>query len=487
MRFLLAFLHAALCGRRLGAIALGLALCVAPPAGARAGSLADVLNYSWAVVGGSAESNKVEADGNAIDSTGAVIITGIFERTARFDTSLAKGVFQLTSKGDGDIFLMKFSRDGKPLWVRQFGGPGKDNAFDVTVDQRDNIILSGWFSDEVAFGRTVLKARGATDGFLAKVSPEGEVLWAQQMGGPGRDGANEVAVDPHGNILLSAMSGGTFRVGDVSFENGGFHDAYILKFDPNGRLLWARGTNGSGVERIRAIAADGRGNVYAGFQVRGTFKLGNVTLPPVGEYDGVMTKWSPNGDLLWYSQVATPGQDGVSASAGTRDGAGYFAGVLDGRTVIDGLPVESTGQRSHFILRLSPEGRPDWVVTFTGTEPAGAPEISSFPNGDVLFSAAQMGRTVVARNGKEIATVPANTKARREASAVYLSAAGAVIDRLGPSYADESAGHTSDIGPGGKTFVQTIVFRGEIAYGRDRFAGPGSRNFLLLVGTINRP
>ena len=486
MRFLWAILRAVLRRWRLGAVPLGLALSGSPQPGARAADLAGVLRYSWAVSGGSTQSDKVEADGNAIDSTGAIIAGGIFHGTSRFTTSLGKS-FQLTSRGDGDIFVLKFSRSGELLWSRQFGGPGKDNAFDLTVDRQDNILVSGWFSGEVAFGSTVLKSLGDTDAFLAKLSPAGEVLWAQQMGGAGPDGANEVAVDPQGNILLSAMSGGTFTVGGTSFQNGGFHDAYIIKFAPDGRLIWARNTNGPGLERIRAISSDGLGNVYAGFQVRGTFRIGSLVLEGVGGWDGVMTKWSPSGELLWHAHLATSGDDGISASAGTRDGAAYFAGAVDGRTVIGGLPVESAGKRESFVFKLSPTGRPEWGVTFSGRRPGNALELFTTPNGDVLVSGAQKGLTSVRRNGREIAAIQPSTTARTEATVMLLSSTGELLGRLGPTASEHSTANTCDVGPDGKTFVQSVVFNGDITYGRDRFVGVGQRNFLLVVGTVNRP
>jgi hypothetical protein len=63
-------------------------------------------------------------------------------------------------------------------------------------------------------------------------------------------------------------------------------DMFVVKYDPNGQVLWAKSAGGSEDEYARDIAVDARGNVY----VIGEFKsdgltLGATTLRRKGEGD----------------------------------------------------------------------------------------------------------------------------------------------------------------------------------------------------------
>ena len=54
----------------------------------------------------------------AVDSKGNVIVTGGFEGTIQIDS------VKLASRGGLDIYLAKFDRNGRLLWIRSYGSPG---------------------------------------------------------------------------------------------------------------------------------------------------------------------------------------------------------------------------------------------------------------------------------------------------------------------------------------------------------------------------
>ena len=62
-------------------------------------------------------------------------------------------------------------------WVISAGGKLHDKVRGLAVDPSGNILLTGEFTGEVAFGDLQLKAAGSMDFFVAKVSPEGKFLW----------------------------------------------------------------------------------------------------------------------------------------------------------------------------------------------------------------------------------------------------------------------------------------------------------------------
>src|SRR4051812_8436234 len=71
----------------------------------------------------------------AVDSHGDSVVAGLFSGTADFQPG--SGVTNLTSVGQSDVFVAKYSPAGKLLWAKQFGGgAGKfDNRTIATVQQ----------------------------------------------------------------------------------------------------------------------------------------------------------------------------------------------------------------------------------------------------------------------------------------------------------------------------------------------------------------
>ena len=124
--------------------------------------------------------------GVAVDGSGNVYTTGSFGGTADFDPGV--GVFNLTSAGDQDIFVLKLDSAGNFVWVRQMGGTARlKSGKGVAVDDSGNVYAMGYFEGAVDFapGPSVftLTSVGAQDIFVSKLDSAGIFVWAQQLGG----------------------------------------------------------------------------------------------------------------------------------------------------------------------------------------------------------------------------------------------------------------------------------------------------------------
>src|SRR5690606_19356246 len=65
-----------------------------------------------------------------IDNLGNPIVTGYFEDTVDFDPGA--GVFNLTSAGGDDVFLLKLDINGNFVWARAIGGTGLSRGESVS-------------------------------------------------------------------------------------------------------------------------------------------------------------------------------------------------------------------------------------------------------------------------------------------------------------------------------------------------------------------
>ena len=89
------------------------------------------------------------------------------------------------------------------LWATSVGGPGHDKARGIATDRDGNIYVTGEFSQTARFGKHTLTTHGDLDFFVAKFSPAGECLWARSGGGLLTDRGYAVAADRGGNVYVT--------------------------------------------------------------------------------------------------------------------------------------------------------------------------------------------------------------------------------------------------------------------------------------------
>ena len=136
-----------------------------------------------------------------------------------------------------DIFVSKVNPSGFTEWSVSFGGNQSDRGLGISVDKTGKILVCGFYTGTIDFGNgTSITSNGGQDAFVLKLDEDGQVLWAKGGGSSGNsDRANAVAADSLGNVLIT----GQFS-GDANFDpfnlnaSDGTIDAFILKYYADG-------------------------------------------------------------------------------------------------------------------------------------------------------------------------------------------------------------------------------------------------------------
>lgn len=200
----------------------------------------------------------------AVDDDGNSYATGYFQDTADFDGGPGTAPMTATNR---DAFVAKLDTAGALQWARQFSGAAEEHGNSIAVDANGAVVLTGSFQDTVDFDPGVetfeLSAEGS-DIFLAKLSPNGEFVWARAFGGSEADEGIAVALDSGGSVYASGYFGGRASFGNgTSFTTFGNWDIFVLKLTAAGNPVWARQLGGSSYDITTTIAYDPRGHLYA--------------------------------------------------------------------------------------------------------------------------------------------------------------------------------------------------------------------------------
>lgn len=211
--------------------------------------------------GAGGQSNDI-TNSIAVDASGNVYVVGGFR-----SDNMVIGSTTLTNINSQnlDMFIAKYDGIGNALWAKSARGWSLDDAHSVTCDASGNIYVAGQFdSDSITFGSFTLFNKGITNVFLVKYDTNGNVIWAKSTGGSSDDYGMSVCTDALGNIYVAGFfySDTVLFATDTLINTEGSSDIFILKYDPNGNPQWAKSAAGNSYDYSYSIATDVSGNIY---------------------------------------------------------------------------------------------------------------------------------------------------------------------------------------------------------------------------------
>jgi len=141
-----------------------------------------------------------------------------------------------------------------------------NEAYSMAADALGNVYVTGYFlSSTIIFDHdTLINSSGNNDVFLVKYDKDGNVLWARSFGGSSDDEPLSIAVDKNGNAYVAGyfLSPQLIFGNDTLIDSNNHSDVLLCKFDLNGNALWARHSNGTANDMANSVAVDNSGNIY---------------------------------------------------------------------------------------------------------------------------------------------------------------------------------------------------------------------------------
>ncbi len=324
--------------------------------------------------------------GISSDGEGGVWICGSFTGSCSFDG------YELVSAGATDALIGRLDEGGRVAWLQSFGARGSDLAPDIAASRDGSCVVTGMCSPGTRLGDTTVATAGGSDAVTAKLDRGGQVLWVRTAGGPQPDCGNEVCTDAAGNVLVVGNTYGAMAAGGDRWEHAGGMDSFVLKYSPDGELLWSLPITGPADEQGRGIAVDPAGNVAVAGEFTGTIRLGEASLTAAGgQRDVFVARLSESGALLWARRCGAEGEDYARGVGCARDGSLVVAGVFSGQVAFGPESLRSGGGENLFVLKLTPDGEVVWARGLTGSGVGHGCEIEVTPDGDALVAGDVMG------------------------------------------------------------------------------------------------
>ncbi len=172
--------------------------------------------------------------------------------------------------GGRDVYLVKTDSAGNMMWNKTYGGAGDEYMLNIIQTSDSGYMMSGYTNSYGA---------GGNDAWLIKADANGVMQWNRTYGGNGTD---------MGYDLVQTSDGGYTFVGYTSSFGAGGNDAWLVRTDANGNMLWNKTYGGNSTDQTYALArtSDG-GYAIAGYTMRGS------------NLSAYLVRTDANGNLLW--------------------------------------------------------------------------------------------------------------------------------------------------------------------------------------------
>ncbi|MBW6513273.1 MAG: SBBP repeat-containing protein [Candidatus Syntrophosphaera sp.] len=255
-------------------------------------------NWLWARRAGGSGGDNAQAV--TVDPDGNALITGSFRTNADF------GSTTLICIGFTDIFVAKLDLAGNWLWVVQAGGTHYDEGWDLVTDSAGNVYFTGYYAADAVFGPYNLPCEGISDSFVARLDADGNWLGVERISGSGDVYTYGIFRDSGGAIYLTGEFALTAVFGPHTLESMGSSDVFAAKLSADGNWLWAIPASCPNWATGWHITADDSGNAYLTGYFNNTISFGSHVLTALGNSDAFIAKVSSGDVWTWEETLPSP-------------------------------------------------------------------------------------------------------------------------------------------------------------------------------------
>jgi hypothetical protein len=229
--------------------------------------------------------------------------------------------------GNSDVWVVKINEEGSIVWNKTYGWSMDDAGRSITAAENNCLMVAGY---------TNSTGYGDYDFLVLQIDAAGNMLWNRTYGGTQSEKAYAIAPAQEGYVV----------VGDTRSKGEGDSDAWVIKVDLNGNLLWDKAVGGEDFDQPTCVKASAHG----GFLVGGfTFSFGN------GERDFWLFKVDGSGNILWSTTVGRNGFEEAYAVLETAENEFVMVGWTNSI---------GAGYYDYYIVKISVENESNWLLLY---------------------------------------------------------------------------------------------------------------------------
>jgi len=226
------------------------------------------------------------------------------------------------------------------------------------------------------------------DAYDGELLIDPSIFWGTYFGNPSNTQGFAIVTDSLDNSFLCGKTSSTTDIIVSTYASqvnygGGSSDAFIVKFNVNGTILWSTYYGSNDAEQFSAIAYDRSTNgVIVGGYTTSASNVGLGIIATPGAYqsinggtgfsgssivDAMIAKFDDTGKLVWGTFFGGTQEDRILTIACDKYGFIYFGGATSSTNAIASSGASRPAPAPGFVEKFSPIGTRIWGTYICGT------------------------------------------------------------------------------------------------------------------------
>ncbi len=284
------------------------------------------------------------------------------------DVYFSNSSIVLECNGYNDIFVAKYDLNGQVIWAKRAGAFQNEKALGSATDGRGNINIAGFFNDSAFFDNHLILGEGKNDVFIAKYDNNGNCLWVRNAGSSERDEAKSIKCDAQGNIYITGLFSQSITFGTTTLNSpNGYYDMFLVKYDPNGNVVWAKQAGSDYDEVGWGVEIDNSGKIYVAGEFNANAMFDNISMTTTGEANVFVACYDNGGNIQWVRQAGGDAIDRARA-IGCDGNNVYITGQFGVSAVFGENTVYAADSSDIYVAALNNAGDFLWALAVGGQE-----------------------------------------------------------------------------------------------------------------------
>lgn len=281
-------------------------------------------------------------------SNKGIVVAGTFRKTLAIEDQ------SLESQGKEDIFIARFSNEGKLDKLKSFGGKGKDVITAFAGGNKDALFLSVSYQGDISFDKYKLTSQGhnITGACVTTLNSEMEPEWLHTIDSKHYVYISGLAPTKDNHVYLSGNFTHTIHYGEYELSSRGATDFFTAKLDTTGTPQWMKSYGTAFTDYANNIVLNPAGGIMLNGTFNDTLMLDTIQLCAIdGNATAFVSQIDQVGHVFWAESIG--GENNVTSNHSTLDKQGniILSGSFSGKVSNEIFDISSQGDEDIYIAK----------------------------------------------------------------------------------------------------------------------------------------
>ncbi len=267
------------------------------------------------------------------------------------------------------VSLCTYAQEAQKIWhwMEQLGGPGWDLPNGIAIDSKNNIYIAGGFTESLQGGKKSIKSEGNRDIYVARFNDKGKLQWLWQAGGLYMDQITTIKTAPDNDLYIAGILQGEMKFGKQKISGEG-KKLFIARINKRGKADWVQTIPFFDAASGYLMDTDQKGNIMLGGVFADSLFCKTGTRVSKGHNDIFLAQISSDGTLNQVKHIGSKGKEKPTALSVDSMGHVYLSGNNEVALSIDQIEIGVQNKRNAgngFFMQLDSTLTTQWSKTFT--------------------------------------------------------------------------------------------------------------------------